>query len=224
MPQPTLSFIFDLDGTIVDSTAHYRETWAEFIRDFGADDDPDLYVRRATRENLRHLLGENASENEVEQQAARLAQSGNSKMRASGIQAHDGVVELIRDLHAYRVHLALATAAESSNAEWTLEQLGIRQLFDAIVVDKDVAQGKPAPDVYVEAMRRLGTDPRHCAVMEDSTTGVRAAKAAGLRVIAVLTTHSRRELTEAGADRIVDRATELTAQDVIAFIHEPNRL
>lgn len=219
-----LSFIFDLDGTIVDSTAHYRATWAEFINEYGADDDAELYLKRATRENLRVLLGENATEKELEQQAKRHAESGNAKMRASGIVAHDGILELIQALHARGFKIGLATAAEKSNAEWTLEQLEIRPLFDAVVVDQDVARGKPAPDIYLRAMERLGTDTRHCAVMEDSATGIRAAKAAGLRIIAVVTTHSRRELEQAGADLLVERAAALSAEDVIRFILQANQV
>lgn len=213
-----LGFIFDLDGTIVDSTAHYRETWEEFISEYGADDDAELYLKRATRENLRVLLGENATAQELEQEAQRHAESGNAKMRSKGVVAHDGVLELIHALHARGVKIGLATAAEKSNAEWTLKQLEISGYFDAVVVDRDVAHGKPAPDIYLEAMKRLGVDAAHCAVMEDSATGIRAAKAAGLRVIAVITTHARFELAQAGADLIVERATALTETDVIQFI------
>lgn len=215
----TLGFIFDLDGTIVDSTAHYRETWAELLREFGAaGDDPEPFLGRSTRENFRLLLGNDVAEHEMEDHVARQAEIGKAKMRANGVQAHDGVVELIRDLKMRGVKLAIATAAERSNTEWTLQQLGIRDAFDTIVTDQDVARGKPAPDVFVEALRRLDVDASHCAVMEDSATGVRAAKAAGLRAIAVLTTHSRRELQNAGADRIIARATELNADDVIQFM------
>lgn len=214
-----LGFIFDLDGTIVDSTAHYRETWRELIREFGADDDPEAYLRRATRDNFRTLLGSQVAEQDLEKHVVRQAEMGSAKMRANGVQAHDGMLDLIRGLHDRSVKLALATAAERNNAEWTLEQLGIRNLFDAVVVDQDVARGKPAPDSYLEAMRRLGVDSAHCAVMEDSATGIRAAKAAGLRVIAVVTTHSRRELEQAGADQIVDRASALSTADLITFIH-----
>lgn len=217
-----LAFIFDLDGTIVDSTAHYRATWAEFISEYGANEDAEQYLQRSTRENLRMLLGQNATDTELEQQAKRHAESGNAKMRANGIVAHDGVLELIHALHEHGFKIALATAAEKSNAEWTLEQLEIRPLFDAVVVDQDVAYGKPAPDIYLKAIERLGVDPQHCAVMEDSSTGTRAAKAAGLRVIAVITTHSHRELEQAGADLIVERATALTADDVIQFIRHQN--
>lgn len=213
-----LGFIFDLDGTIVDSTAHYRETWAELIREFGADGDPNVFLGRSTRENFRALLGENVSDQDLEQHVTRQAQMGNSKMRARGVQAHDGILELVQGLHSRGVQLAIATAAEKTNVEWTLEELGISQLFEHIVTDQDVAKGKPAPDVYLEAMRRLGTDAQHCAVMEDSTTGICAAKAAGLKVIAVVTTHSRQQLEQVGADRIVERATALDTDEVIRFI------
>jgi beta-phosphoglucomutase len=216
--QQQLGFIFDLDGTIVDSTAYYRETWQELLDEFGAEEDPDVFLRRPTRENFRILLGGEADDDMLEEHAARQARMGNLKMRARGVQAHDGMLELIRALHARGVKLAIATAAERSNAEWTLAQLNVREFFDAVVVDQDVARGKPAPDIYLQALQRLQTDAAHCAVMEDSATGVRAAKAAGLRVLAVVTTHSRRELQEAGADKIVERARELRAQDIVEFI------
>lgn len=214
----TLGFIFDLDGTIVDSTAHYRETWAELIREFGADDDPEHFLRRATRDNFLTLLGPDIPEPEMEQHVARQAELGNAKMRANGVQAHEGILELVRELHARKIKLAIATSAERSNAEWTLETLGVRECFETVVVDQDVARGKPAPDVYLRALERLDVDAAHCGVMEDSATGIRAAKAAGLRVMAVVTTHSRRELQEAGADKIVERAEELNADAVMKFI------
>ncbi len=213
-----IGFIFDLDGTIVDSTAHYRETWAELIREFGAEHDAEYFLRRSTRDNFRTLLGEQIAEHELEQNVTRQAEMGNSKMRAHGVQPHDGILELIRGLHARGVKLAIATSAEKSNVEWTLQQLDLQDFFNVIVTDQDVARGKPAPDVYLKALELLNVDAAHCAVMEDSATGVRAAKAAGLHVIAVLTTHSRRELEHAGADKIIQRAKEMDTDDVIGFI------
>lgn len=217
-PTMNLGFIFDLDGTIVDSTAHYRATWAELLAEFGADDDPEMYLRRSTRDNFRVLLGGEITDDELEQHVARQARIGNAKMRTHGVAMHDGIPELLHALKARGVSLAVATSAERSNAEWTLDTLGIRDLFDVVVTDQDVENGKPAPDVYREAVRRLGVNASHCAAMEDSGTGVRAAKSAGMRVIGVVTTHARIELEQAGADKIVARARDLTVQDIIDFM------
>jgi HAD superfamily hydrolase (TIGR01509 family) len=218
MKTKSLGFIFDLDGTIVDSTASYRETWAELLRDLQSDDEPEHYLRRATRDNFRLLLGNSVAEPDLERYVARQAQISNRKMQQRGVQAHPGVQELIAGLYKLDVKLAIATSAERGNTEWILEQLGVRQFFSEIVVDRDVARGKPAPDIYIEAMRRLGVDSAHCAAMEDSATGIRAAKGAGLRVIAVVTTHSRRELEQAHADRIVESAEELSASEIKQYI------
>jgi HAD superfamily hydrolase (TIGR01509 family) len=213
-----LGFIFDLDGTLVDSTAHYRATWAELIAEFGADHDPEQFLRRNTRDNFRALFGDEIADDELEQHVARQANIGHAKMRAHGIEMHDGILELQNGLKMRGVKLAVATSAERSNAEWTLNALGIREFFDAVVTDQDVDNGKPAPDVYREALRRLGVQTKHCAAIEDSAAGVRAAKGAGLRVIGVVTTHARIELEQAGADKIVLRANELNADVVIRLI------
>lgn len=213
-----LGFIFDLDGTIVDSTAHYRASWAELIEEFGTDHDPEQFLRRNTRDNFRELFGGSVTDQELEQHVARQAGMGHTKMRAHGIEMHDGIFELLTGLQAHGVKLAIATSAERSNAEWTLDALGIRDLFREVVTDRDVENGKPAPDVYREARRRLGVETWQCAAMEDSAAGLQAAKGAGLRVIGVVTTHARIELEQAGADWIVDSARQLSAPDVIQFI------
>lgn len=210
--------ILDLDGTIVDSTADYLAVWAELLTEHGLDDDPAAFAARATRTNVQILLGSDAPADEIERLAADQAARGQARMRARGVRAHPGMVELIHALHAQGVKLALATAAERANAEWCLAQLGIENDFDSVVVDRDVPRGKPAPDIYLEALARLGAAPARCGVMEDSVTGTRAAKAAGLRVLAVLTTHSRRELQAAGADEFIADTATLTAEQVIEFI------
>lgn len=215
-------FIFDLDGTIVDSTAHYRATWAELIEEFGGEADPEQFLRRNTRDNFRELLGDEIADDDLEQHVARQANIGHTKMRAHGIEMHDGILELLNGLKTRGVKLAVATSAERSNAEWTLNALGIRDLFLEVVTDRDVKHGKPAPDVYREALRRLGVQTKNCAALEDSGAGIRAAKGAGLRVIGVVTTHARIELEQAGADWIVNRASELDAEQVIRFINSPD--
>jgi HAD superfamily hydrolase (TIGR01509 family) len=120
-----------------------------------------------------------------------------------------GIRELIEALAAARIARGIAS---SSPASWVVRaagRLGMRDLFDAIVTGDEVTRRKPAPDIYLEAARRLGVDPRRTIAIEDSGPGVAAAKAAGMKVVAIPHT-----LTEhhdlAGADLRVAHAGELT--------------
>jgi HAD superfamily hydrolase (TIGR01509 family) len=86
---------------------------------------------------------------------------------------------------AARWPLALASSSNMPLIELALELTGLRRHFRAVVSSEEVARGKPAPDVYLEAARRLGVAPERCAAVEDSTNGLLSAHAAGMRVIAV---------------------------------------
>jgi HAD superfamily hydrolase (TIGR01509 family) len=86
---------------------------------------------------------------------------------------------------AGRWPLGLASSANRSIIELVLREAGLAECFDATVSSEEVARGKPAPDVYLEAARRLGSEPARCVAVEDSSNGLRAAAAAGMRVIAI---------------------------------------
>jgi HAD superfamily hydrolase (TIGR01509 family) len=99
-----------------------------------------------------------------------------------------GAVDAVRRC-AERWPLAVASSSNPELIQVVLDRAGIRALFRAVVSSQEVPRGKPAPDVYLEAARRLGVEPTRCAAIEDSHNGLRSAKAAGMRVIAVPNTH-----------------------------------
>jgi beta-phosphoglucomutase-like phosphatase (HAD superfamily) len=96
------------------------------------------------------------------------------------------------------------------------ENLSIFNCFDAFVVDKDVTNGKPAPDTFLKAAERLSLQPKCCVVVEDAVQGVQAGKTAGMAVVAVTTTRQRNDLKE--ADIIVDSLEELESGDFIKLL------
>ena len=102
-----------------------------------------------------------------------------------------GLVELLPRLKARGLKMAVASSSELAWVHAILDTLRIREYFSAIVSAGDVAHGKPAPDVYLRAARRLGVPPGACLVFEDSPVGLRAARAAGMRAIAILTPYTR---------------------------------
>ncbi len=116
---------------------------------------------------------------------------------------------------AARWPLAVASSSNRELIDFVLEVSGLAHFFQATVSSEEVPRGKPAPDVYLEAARRLGVDPERCAAVEDSENGIRSAKAAGMRVIAVPNPrYPPAEDALAEADLVLDSIAELTAEAV----------
>jgi HAD superfamily hydrolase (TIGR01509 family) len=127
-----------------------------------------------------------------------------------------GAREAVERLAARRP-LALASSSNRELIDLALELLGVAHLFKATVSSEEVPRGKPAPDVYLEAARRLGIDPTHAAAIEDSENGIRSAKAAGMRVIAIPNRHfPPAEDALAQADVVLRSLEELTLEVVEA--------
>jgi HAD superfamily hydrolase (TIGR01509 family) len=116
---------------------------------------------------------------------------------------------------AERWPLALASSSNRELIDLALELMGLTRHFEATVSSEEVARGKPAPDVYLEAACRLAVDPTRAAAIEDSHNGIRAAKAAGMRVIAIPNSHfPPDEDALARADAVLNELAELTAETV----------
>jgi HAD superfamily hydrolase (TIGR01509 family) len=123
-----------------------------------------------------------------------------------------GAVDAVRRL-AEAFTLAVASSSNRPLIEAVLEGAGIAQLFTVVVSSEEVARGKPAPDVYLEAARRLGVQPTACAAVEDSSNGIRAAHAAGMRVIALPNEHYPPAPDAlALADAVISSPDELTVE------------
>jgi HAD superfamily hydrolase (TIGR01509 family) len=107
-----------------------------------------------------------------------------------------GLAALIARLREDGIPMALATSAPKPNVTHTLEELSLTDAFPVIVRGDEVARGKPAPDVFIEAARRLGVDPADCLVFEDAPMGIEAAQAAGMRVVALTTSFQKAHLAQ----------------------------
>jgi HAD superfamily hydrolase (TIGR01509 family) len=124
----------------------------------------------------------------------------------------DGAIDAVRRL-ASRFPLGLASSSNRQLIDAALQLAGIASCFEATVSSEEVARGKPAPAVYLEAARRLGVDPIHCAAVEDSHGGIRSAKAAGMRVIALPNpSYPPDDDAVAQADLIIRSLDELTPE------------
>ena len=126
-----------------------------------------------------------------------------------------GAVETVRRVEQDFV-LGLASSSNRELIERVLEAGGIAACFRATASSEEVAAGKPAPDVYLEVARRLGIDPHECTAVEDSHNGIRSAKAAGMRCVAIPNAHFPPGDAVAEADALVASLAELTPQVLVA--------
>jgi len=208
--------VFDLDGVLIDSEPVWERVRRTFVAERGGrwpDDAQDRLMGMSTAEWSAYLsedFGLRLSPSQVAE--------GVTAAMAAEYQAHlpllPGAVEAVRALSA-RWPLAVASSAPKSLIEAVLDASGLRQAFAAAVSSEEVPRGKPAPDVYLEAAKRLGIPPVSCAAIEDSSNGLRSASAAGLTVIAV----PRPEYPPAAdalqqARAVLDSLTELTPETI----------
>jgi len=210
--------IFDLEGTLIDISDYHILAFKEVMRknyslDFTREDFLAGYGMHPWHiaEMFLKKHGVNASEAECR----RLAEEKQVILRAKyadKVRVLPGARELLERFKAAKIRIALASSTPGKNVEFMLKNTGLKGFFKVVVVAEDVAEAKPDPGIFLLAAKKLGVLPSDCVVFEDSVHGVKAAKAAGMKVIAVLSGGTKRGALEAeGAGLVVEDLTSVSA-------------
>jgi HAD superfamily hydrolase (TIGR01509 family) len=198
--------IFDMDGVIVDTEPLNDEHNKAHLKQLGADLGRKPFMSRPglnSRMTWEILKAEYELEYEVEYLIRSSRQSYMEFLRnLEEMPIVAGVTELIHQLHQNGYRVSLASSANPKRIELILQRLGLTNDFEVIVSGDDVKNGKPAPDCYLLAAKKLDVKPENCVVIEDATFGVRAAKSAGMKCLGFAgLPYSKEDLSE--ADTIV---------------------
>jgi HAD superfamily hydrolase (TIGR01509 family) len=187
--------LWDLDGTLIDSAEQHYTAWRETLASHGREHSREEFARFFGRRN-DVILGEMFGGALTAAEAARVADEKEVRyrrlVRAGGLEPLPGVMEWLRRLKEQGVRQALATMAPAANVEVVVEVLGIGDLLDATAAAEDVDHGKPAPDIFLEAARRIRVPPVRCVVMEDAPAGLEGARRAGMRTVGIVSGHHPR--------------------------------
>jgi HAD superfamily hydrolase (TIGR01509 family) len=181
----TDAVVFDMDGVLIESEEVWDAVREAYVRERGGRYDDEIQ---------RAMMGMSSPEwSRYLHETAGLSESPETinadvvQLMLAAYREHlplvDGAVDAVRRL-AERFPLAVASSSNRPLIDAVLDVSGLKECFLATVSSEEVARGKPAPDVYLEAARRLGVASKRCAAVEDSHSGIRSARAAGMRVIA----------------------------------------
>jgi HAD superfamily hydrolase (TIGR01509 family) len=182
----TEAVVFDLDGVLLQSEEVWDAVRERYVREAGGryDDEVQRAMMGMSAPEWSRYLHEEAGVWKDPEDINRDVVERMLEAYRRELPLLPGAVEAVRRT-AESFPLALASSSNREVFEAVLDLAGIADCFSATVSSEEVARGKPAPDVYLEAARRLGVEPERCAAVEDSHAGIRSAKSAGMRVIAI---------------------------------------
>jgi len=192
-----IAVIFDMDGVICHTNPYHSIAFREFfsVRDL-APSDEDFAQHMFGKSNsyiLSHFLKRpiaGAELLQMEEEKEGLFR----KIYEPYVEPINGIIEFIRDLKHNDIKIGVATSAPRANLDLIFSKVALREKLGSILASADVKKHKPDPEVYLTSAVNLGVSPEQCVVFEDSFSGVTAALNAGMRVVGVLTSHTREEL------------------------------
>ena len=214
--------VFDMDGVLVDTEHLWDEVREQLTDEWGGRYTPDAQramMGMSSLEWSRYLHEVVGLREPPEAINAEVVRRMLARYEVD-LPVVPGAREAVRRLHADGLALAVASSSNRELIDSVLRRLELEALFRATVSSEEVDRGKPAPDVYLEASRRLGVAPERCVAVEDSASGIRAAHAAGMRVIAYANRHYPPDPEALALAEVALR--ELGAlEDAIAVLAEP---
>ncbi len=206
--------IFDMDGVLADTGPIHFESWVKMAKEIGVEFTRELFEQTFGQQSTaitRKLVGSEVDRVLVKKWA-NLKEKYYREMIIDKLVPLPGVIRIINDLKSKGFKLAVGSSGPPENVDLLLTHLKIKDYFDDIITAAEVKKGKPEPDVFLIASNNLHIDPKNCIVIEDAPVGIEAAKRAGMKSIALTTTHNKGELVD--AILIVNDLSEVNTNDI----------
>lgn len=213
--ETSFAVIFDMDGVICDTNPYHSLAWKAFLDKFGIVSSEEEFIAHMYGKSnsyiLKHffkreIVGEEFAKMEFEKEALF------REIYEAHVKPITGLMEFVEDLKANGVKTGIATSAPFLNMELILSKLPLRDKMQSLLASEDVSTHKPNPEVYLKSASNLDISPERCVVFEDSFSGVTAGKAAGAKVVGVLSTYKIEELPV--CDAYISNYDELTYQKI----------
>ena len=198
-----------MDGVVVDNHQYHFKAWMAFAQKYKFNLNAEIYrdtFNGKTNADLFKMIFGSVTDEQMKTLADE-KEGMYQELYLEHMRAHTGLVEFLEYLKSQKIKIALGTSAPTGNVDFTLDRLKLRHYFEVIVDGSQVQRGKPDPQVYQLCAMKLGLDPKHCVVFEDSLAGLESGERAGCRIVGVATSHKPFEL-EVKTNLIIHDFTE----------------
>ena len=203
--------IFDLDGTLIDNNAYHIEAFRAFYDKIGKPFTIEEYKQhingRVNREIFNYVFNTTLSPEQSEAYSNE-NEALYRELYAEHIKLVNGLIGFLKELEEAKIPKAIATSGIMSNINFMFEHVPIKNYFYSVIDSTQITQGKPHPEIFLKAAISVNAVPSNCIAFEDSVAGIYSAKAAGMKVIALTTTHTAEDMKE--ADLIIEDYTEIS--------------
>jgi beta-phosphoglucomutase len=204
----TKAVIFDLDGTLLDNNPFHRKSWIEYLKNMGREISEEEFNEnfngRTNKDVIEYIFNRKMTPEEILKYSLE-KEAVYREIYKPFIKPVTGLLQFLQFLKDKKFPIAIATSGIQPNIDFMFENVPIKEYFSAVVNSSHITKGKPDPEIYLKVASLLNVPAKNCLVFEDAVVGIDAAKAAGMKVIAVATTQPKKEL--AGADKIIDDFT-----------------
>ncbi|HJV20338.1 MAG TPA: HAD family phosphatase [Sediminibacterium sp.] len=202
--------IFDLDGTMIDNNAYHLAAWRQYLTDLGINITEEEYrknINGRTNKDAIEYIYKRTMSNEEAMVYTLEKEALYRRMYQPFIQPVEGLTSLLKFMEQRNIPLGIATSGIRVNIDFMFEHIPVRKFFSAVINSEHITHGKPHPEIFLKTAEALHVSPGSCLVFEDAAVGVKAAKAAGMKVVALTTTQTEPELAE--ADLIIKDFSDL---------------
>jgi len=206
-----------MDGVLADTGEIHFESWVKMASEINVEFTKKFFNETFGQQSptiTRKLVGDKFDEKKIMELANRKEKYYRDLVKDK-LKPLPGVLDLLTELKKYNFKLAVGSSGPPENVDLLLKTLKIKDLFDVIITSADVNKSKPHPDVFLKVSEKLNISPDKCIVIEDAPVGIEAARRAGMRSIALTTTHDYKELID--ADLVVNDLSYISIDDIITL-------
>lgn len=214
------AFIFDMDGVVVQNDRYHYEAWKQFAGQHGKSvgfDEVKSWFGSTNEAILSRFFGRELSKEEVMKFASQ-KEALYREIYSPHIHPLDGLKEFLEEAKENGFQIGLATAAPPENVDFVLKATGFVDHFDEITDDTRITRGKPDPEIFLVTAEKMNIEPGNCIVFEDSLYGIEAARKAGMKVVAVSTTHSKAIFQD--VERVISDFSEINIREAEKILNK----